>query len=224
MSKINWKQKFRLALPIVVFTIFYLAAFSLLEKIPLSACHEIYSRLDGMIPFCEYFVIPYFMWFAYVPFVAVVQLFTDEDEFRRLSAILIFGMSFFLLFNFVFPTVLNIRPWIMPRNNTFCRLTSMLYRIDTPTNVFPSIHVFNTIAVLVSVFRSRGTHFGHAGVRLIHLMISLLIVLSTMFLKQHSVIDVIFGFILIVISEKLEAFRSQPRYARYNVSFRNYNK
>ena len=38
-----------------------------------------------------------------------------------------------------------IRPGVFPRDNLFTRAVGLLYRIDTPTNVLPSMHVFNAI-------------------------------------------------------------------------------
>ena len=65
----------------------------------------------------------------------------------------------------------------------------MLYKADTPTNVLPSIHVFNSIGVCIAISHNRVLsrrkviHYGS-------LVLGISIILATMFLKQHSVIDV----------------------------------
>ena len=67
-----------------------------------------------------------------------------------------------------------------------------LYRTDTPTNVLPSIHVFNSLAVHMSLTNCEALR-DHKGVGMDHWFLTLLIIMSTMFLKQHSVIDVCCG-------------------------------
>ena len=64
----------------------------------------------------------------------------------------------------------------------------ILHDADTPTNVFPSIHVYNTLVCLIAVLTSRGLK-GKIWIKLGATVLSVLIILSTLFLKQHSVID-----------------------------------
>ena len=52
----------------------YLPWFMHLEKTVTSNYHIMHSSLDDMIPFNEYFVIPYLLWFAYVT-AAIAYLF-----------------------------------------------------------------------------------------------------------------------------------------------------
>ena len=71
----------------------------------------------------------------------------------------------------------------------------MIHAVDTPGNVCPSIHVSSSTAVAAVVCRSRFLKkkvLLRWGVCLLVLGISL----STMFLKQHSVIDVVCGAVL----------------------------
>ncbi len=82
------------------------------------------------------------------------------------------------------------RPAVLPRDNVFTRLVIMIYSSDTSTNVFPSIHVFNTIAMHTAV-RHSTTLKKHPWAVRISGIIAVSIVLSTMFIKQHTVIDVV---------------------------------
>ena len=51
---------------ILSYFIIYLLWFKSVETTVTSHFHVIHTALDDMIPFCEIFVIPYFLWFAYV--------------------------------------------------------------------------------------------------------------------------------------------------------------
>lgn len=174
---------------ILSYVFVYLSWFSYLERTVTKEYSIIHSDLDDLIPFCEYFIIPYILWFFYVAVSVVYFFFTSKQDYYRLCGFLFTGMTLSLLICTVFPNGTNFRPHIDPDANIFAWIVSKLYQIDTCTNVFPSIHVYNSIAVHMAVSHSerlRSHHLVQAGSFL--LMVS--ICLSTVFLKQHSVIDV----------------------------------
>ena len=63
------------------------------------------------------------------------------------------------------------------------------YQFDTNTNVCPSIHVIGSVAVMLCAWNSK--HFSKTGWRIVFGVIALLISVSTVFLKQHSVLDIV---------------------------------
>ena len=156
----------------------------------------IYSPLDDMIPFCEYFIVPYLLWFLYVAGTVVYFLFArPKKEFYRLTGFLFIGMSICLLICTIFPNGLLLRPVFDPDKNIFTRLISVLYTVDTSTNVFPSIHVFSSMGIYVAISKSPVSR-KHKWLKPASFIMTASIILSTMFLKQHSVIDVIGGLLL----------------------------
>lgn len=76
----------------------------------------------------------------------IMVLKADNQEFIRFALSLIIGMSLCMVICMVYPNGLTLRPDTLP-DNVFGRLVAGLYATDTPTNVFPSIHVYNSIAV-----------------------------------------------------------------------------
>ena len=64
------------------------------------------------------------------------------------------GMTIFLIICTVFPNALNLRPTVFPRDNMFTDMVKVLYKTDTPTNVLPSIHVFNSIGAGIAISHS----------------------------------------------------------------------
>ena len=147
------------------------------------------------IPFCEYFVIPYIMWFGYVAFGIAFTALHDKKEFYRLCAFLYTGMTVFLVISTLYPNGHNLRPYYFTHHNMFTALCEWLYSTDTPTNLFPSIHVYNSLGIHFAVMHSSyfkdKKHVQHAS-----LVLCVLIILSTMFIKQHSVFDVSTAFML----------------------------
>ncbi|MBQ6212327.1 MAG: phosphoesterase, partial [Ruminococcus sp.] len=118
-------------------------------------------------------------------------------------AVLMSGMFVFLVLSSMFPNILFLRPEELPRDNVFCRMVERLYATDTPTNVMPSIHVYNTLAILFSVFRSQGRITGNTAVKAGCTVLSVSIILATMLLKQHSVMDVTGAFIMFAVFQTL---------------------
>ena len=155
----------------------------------------IHSPLDDYIPFVEYFIVPYLLWFAFVAVAAGYFFFTDKTGFYPISAFLIVGMTFFLFLCTVFPKGRNLRPATFARDNIFVELVKHVYATDTPTNVLPSIHVFNSLGVCIAIWHSEALK-KHRKIQYGAYLLAVLIILSTVFLKQHSVTDVIAAFAL----------------------------
>ena len=157
--------------------------------------HIINGPLDDMIPFCEVFIIPYFLWFAYIVASCVIMVLkADNQEFIRFALSLIIGMSLCMVICMVYPNGLTLRPDTLP-DNAFGRLVAGLYSTDTPTNVFPSIHVYNSIAVHTALSKCKALK-NHKGLLTGSLILCILICMSTVFLKQHSLYDVGGAFVL----------------------------
>ena len=194
-------QKYRHAL-VLLYGLIYMPWFMWLESRADLPYHVIHVRLDDMIPFVEYFIVPYLLWFAYVAVVFVYLFFKSRREFYQYCIFLFTGMTLFLIVSTIYPNGHLLRPSGFGRNNIFTLAVSLLYQIDTATNIFPSLHVFNSIAAHRAVANNQSLGKN----RLIHgasfvLMVS--IILATMFLKQHSVLDVVSGILLGLLMDQL---------------------
>ena len=175
----------------------YLLGFQLLEARGPKELHLIHTVLDDRIPFCEYFIVPYVLWFFYVAAAVAYFAFFQKSvkEYWQFMISLGIGMTLFLLVSWFWPNGHDLRPKLPEDGSGFVEMVRMLYRIDTPTNILPSIHVFNSLAVAAAVDRCR-TLEGRRILRRASWVLAGLIVLSTMFLKQHSVFDVLCGITL----------------------------
>ena len=185
--------RFQELLPFVLYFIIYILWFQWLEERHVRSYQIIHVFVDDYIPFCELFVIPYFLWFLYVPAAVLYAASHSREEYVRCALFLCTGMTVFLLISTLFPNIQHLRPAAMPRDNVFTRLVLFLQRVDTPTNLWPSIHVYNSIGAHIALSRC---HPGKKGLRAASLLLCVSIILATMFLKQHSVFDVATAFIL----------------------------
>ena len=174
----------------------YMPWFSWLEKHVTSNYFVIHSVFDDYIPFIEIFIIPYLLWFVYVSGTVLYFFFTDKQGFYRNCTLLITGMTLFLIICTIFPNGLNLRPSTFARDNIFVDLVRFIYRSDTSTNVLPSLHVYNSIGCYIAIRNSQKLR-QYKWVQNGSLVLTVSIVLSTMFLKQHSVVDVIAAIVMI---------------------------
>lgn len=152
-------------------------------------------QLDDVIPFCKYAIVPYFAWFAWIPFTLFYLLRHGErSDFWRVCLCLFAGMTIALSCYVLLPTGLALRPYRVYGSDIFARLVRMLYAVDSSKNVCPSIHVLNTVTLMIGYRRSRCfDEPGRRWMRPAANVLGMAIILSTMLLKQHSCIDVVLG-------------------------------
>ena len=168
----------------------FLLFFLYVERLSSTAVyHPMHCALDDLIPFCEYFLIPYLFWFVYLVGMHVYTLLYDIDAFRLLMRFIIVSYSLSMVIYLLFPTCQELRPVEFTQDNPFTRFLYYFYQFDTNTNVCPSLHVVGSVAVWltsrrISRFQTMGWGFAFGTA-------AILICISTVFLKQHSVLDVL---------------------------------
>ena len=182
----------------LIFFLFYFAGFFGLEQLINQPKYIIYCGLDSLIPFNEWFIFAYGAWFALIPWALITLLIRDRSSYFYLCAVMFSGMAISLLLYLLFPNGVQLRPETIAGDNIAASLMQMVWAVDTSTNVCPSIHVSTTVAIFLAVRRSRiwqrrSLVVGGCGV------LAALICLSTVFLKQHSVIDVLCGIALTLV-------------------------
>jgi membrane-associated phospholipid phosphatase len=153
-----------------------------------------YLPLDDKIPFLEWFAPIYYIWAFCLLFVGLYLLFKDGADFKKFMTFLFGGMFASLLICLLFPNGQNLRPEVFPRENLFTQMVRMIYSVDTCTNVFPSMHVVGAIAATGAVLHNRVLK----RYWLPAVVLCILICASTVFLKQHSILDVYGGVVLCV--------------------------
>lgn len=191
-------HKYKHALPDLLYVIIFFSWWKILERHVTTDYHIIHNFLDDYIPFCELFIIPYYTWFAFISATVLFFFFKDKREYYKLSAFLFVGMTFFLIVSTVWPNGHNLRPTELPRDNVFTQLVFILWKNDTPTNVWPSIHVYNSFGACLSLWETKLLQKKRL-VCVAASIITLLISLSTVFLKQHSMSDVLSALVMVAI-------------------------
>jgi membrane-associated phospholipid phosphatase len=182
----------------------------------------IYSKLDDYIRFNEWFVIPYFLWFFYIFVTVAYFLLTSKQDFLKCCAFLFTGMTICLIIYTIWPNGHYLRVDLnsLGRSNIFIDILSKLYSFDTATNVFPSIHVFNSIGAFIAINKSERLH-NIKWLQWASFVLTVLICLSTVYLKQHSILDVFGGVALSIfmyVIVYIPSWVKQPKEVKQQLS------
>ena len=169
--------------------IVYFALYFLTENlIPAEACHLVHSRLDDIIPFREEFVIVYCFWYLLVFGSLLYYLLYDRERFVRLQVYIMFTQAAAMIVYILWPSIQDLRPTVFPRENFFTWVMSLIYAFDTPTGVCPSLHVAYSMGIASTWL---GDRYASRRFKVFVTAAAVVISLSTMFVKQHSAVDVI---------------------------------
>lgn len=165
----------------------YFAMYVLTERlIPVERCHVIHCVLDDLIPFCEWFVIPYVFWYLLVAGSLTYFGLRDADSFKKLQVYIIITQVVAMVIYIVWPSCQNLRPDVFARENVLTGLVEFLYAVDTNTGVCPSLHCAYSFGIASVCIKAKSISKGwKIGV----VIAVVLICLSTVFIKQHSVVD-----------------------------------
>ena len=88
----------------------YIPWFTRLQENINKPYHVMHTALDDLIPFNEYFIVPYLMWFLYVAASIEFFFFKNRDDYYRLCTFLFTGMTISLLVCSLFPNGTDFRP------------------------------------------------------------------------------------------------------------------
>lgn len=177
----------------------YFVGFVLTERlIPPQDCYTVYCPLDDRIPFCEYFVIPYVLWYVLIVGSLVYFALRDADSFRKLQTYWMILLLSALVIFVIFPTKQELRPQVFPRDNFCTDLVGAIYAVDTNTGVCPSMHCALSVAMASVWVRNRQVGW---GIKVFMVTAAVLICLSTVFIKQHSVVDFFAALPLCLLAE-----------------------
>ena len=179
----------------------YFALYFLTENlIPAERCHPVHCWLDDVIPFNEWFVIPYVFWYVLVGGSLLWYFLYNTENFRRMSKFIIITQVVAMAAYILWPSRQDLRPAVMPRENLLTWGLSVIYAFDTSTGVCPSLHVAYSVGIASVWVKDR-----EAPRWLKAFVVAAAVVISaaTTFVKQHSAVDVFAALPVCVLAEAI---------------------
>ena len=138
----------------------------------------------------------------------------DHEGFKRYMTYV--GVAFFtvIALYLLFPNRQDLRVTQFPRDNLFTRLVALVYSQDTNTNVCPSLHVVGSMAVCFAAWNCR--RLRKPWIQGAIWAFAFLVAVSTVFVKQHSALDVMAGIVLGTLMDQI-VYRMEFSFARERV-------
>lgn len=166
--------------------------------IPYEKCYPVHCVLDDVIPFCEYFVIPYVGWYLLIVISLIYFALYNPNNFKNMNKYIIITQVLAMIIYIVFPNRQDLRPDVFVRDNIFTDVIGVLYRIDTCTGVCPSLHVAISIGIASTWLREKTAS---KVCRTCIVVFCGLVCMSVAFVKQHSVLDILVAIPVCVVAE-----------------------
>ncbi|QJD86669.1 phosphatase PAP2 family protein [Cohnella herbarum] len=211
-KNIEWKKYAPLILMLVFPVLGWMYAMT--NNIENQEVYRLVTGVDEAIPFVKFFAVPYSIWIFYI-YVCLIYFFMKDINvyYRSLLTYAVCALLCYLIYS-VFQTTVD-RPMIVG-NDPFSELMRYIYNRDQPYNCFPSIHCFSSYMVMRAIWTS--SFRNKWNVTLITGMSSL-IIMSTLFVKQHVIMDALAAVflvevvtaVLIVLERKLRVSRERQK-------------
>lgn len=155
--------------------------------IPAEKCYPVHCWLDDVIPFNEFFLIPYTFWYLLIVASLLYFLLYNVENFKNLQTYIIVTQVVAMAIYIVFPTRQDLRPTEFPRDNFLTDIAAMLYSFDTNTGVCPSLHVAYSLGIASTWLKEPGAP---KWIKIFVCVAVFFICISVAFVKQHSVVDI----------------------------------
>lgn len=153
---------------------------------PWGTIRNISTVVDGYIPFVKEFIVPYTSWHIFTIAIGIFLLFKDKRNYYKTMYSLIIGLTVCYGIYIVFQTTVP-RPLIVG-DDFFSKMVKVTYGNDKPFNCFPSIHVYSTLVLTHFALKANKLKKYQSGILIIW---SVAIIVSTLFVKQHVILDAV---------------------------------
>ena len=215
MEKINSTVKKYKIIPLVIALIFNTIAYNGTRIITTSKYHyDITSPIDNLIPVIPATIIIYLGCYLYWIVNYVIGAGQEDDEAYKFLSADLFAKLICMVIFIAFPTT-NTRP-VLEDEGFFTEALKMLYQIDAADNLFPSIHCLTSWFCLIAVRKNPNIKTVY---KIISVIITVAICVSTLTTRQHVIVDVAGGIALAefsyLIVDKIGFTRIYQRSMKY---------
>ena len=196
-SKIREPQ-FRHLLFLLGWVGYFILYFLTENFIPYEKCYPVHCWLDDVVPFCEYFVIPYVGWYLLIVGSLIYFALYNPKNFENMSKFIIVTQVVAMVIYILFPTRQDLRPEMFPRENIFTGILGLIYRFDTNTGVCPSLHVAYSVGIASTWLKEKSAS------KLCKTLITIFcffVCISVAFVKQPSVVDIFAAIPVCILAE-----------------------
>lgn len=154
-----------------------------------SSGNQLFLPYEKTIPLIPIFILPYIYWYFYMVIGYFVLSIKDRKKYMKGMYSLFIGMCVCYTIYYLFPTEF-VRVSV-ENNNILNKLINLIYGADKPFNCFPSLHVLGTYFVMRLTLKDNKFYWLYTQI------VGTMIILSTVFIKQHFIVDIIASVIIV---------------------------
>ena len=192
---------------LVICTVHAIVWLSTKSLADLSRAFDVTLGIDALIPLRPEWVIIYVATFLFWGLGLLLIASQDEPLCCRFAAGVVIADLICGIIFLAFPSYIP-RPVLDPADGGYIWALSVVYSFDTPTNCFPSMHCLYAYLVFRQSLHTQNTR---PSFKIFCGVFAFLVCLSTLFVKQHVVADVIggliFGELAYILGQKLPVWK-----------------
>lgn len=174
--------------------------------------NHLVTYIDKATPLLKIFVVPYLIWYPFIIATMLYLCIKDRSVYFKTLLSYVLGLIFCYMTYLVFQTYVP-RP-VLVGDDLFTKLLQMVYNSDQPYNAFPSIHVLSSFLMIKAMSVSKVRNWLN---QTIIYFSSMTIIFSTLFVKQHVILDVISGILVAeVIYRLVDSYYETDRVLLWN--------
>ena len=195
--KRKFNNLFYIFFPIILQSLLFFLT-KIIEREP----YNITTNVDKKIPYISFFVIFYVIWYALLILAPIIIIKLDNSNIKRYFFNYVMCSIISAIIYVAFPTII-IRQSNLS-NDIFDCIVKFIYFVDTPAiNCFPSFHVILCLLWIDFICLNKNIN---KKIRYVMLFINIGIILSTIFVKQHVLIDLIGSIIVVLVVKLIEKY------------------
>lgn len=172
------------------FSAYYLSKIIIEDRVK----YDFSIPLDDMIPLVTPFILFYILAYAQWALGYIILARQSREVCAKVASANIIAKTLCFIIFITVPTAL-VRPEVTG-NGLFDILTRFIYSADTPVNLFPSIHCLESYAIMRFTLGQKNLPRYY---KIITVVFSLLVFASVVFTKQHIVVDIPGGILMLEI-------------------------
>lgn len=196
-------RPYRVSIPMVLLVSLVPFFIFIPELLPPHTRYAPELALDRAVPLMPVWALVYGALYLFLILLPIFIVRQDEQIQRTVFAYLLIWITAYVFFFFVYPTVAPRPAKVIGEGFAMWGLRA-LYGSDPPYNCFPSLHVAHSFVSALTCYRV------HRGLGIVATICATLVAVSTLFTKQHYVLDVIAGVLLAFVAYWI-FLRSYPR-------------
>ena len=191
----KWTWLIKSVVYLVLYFIITQPMYLVVSEIHIRPPTTLFTPIDYMIPFVSFFAIFYvFLFYPVVLFTMGYFAFINPERFDKvfLSILIVYIVAYT---NYIIFPVMMIRPDPASLPPDFLSQVMAYYYVkDPPLNCFPSLHAATSTYVAYWLSREKPKY------KVAFWLFAFLVMLSTLFVRQHVIVDEIYGFLLAYIA------------------------